>query len=249
MDNNSREWWKEYFAKEFLLIEGMPSKEINVKSVDFIEHGFNLPKGSRVLDLACGYGRISIELAKRGYAVVGLDYCKELLDIARQLSDKEGVKVEFVQGDMREMAYSNEFDGIVCWSNSFGYFPDEENEKVMRLIACSLKKKGKLIPDLHHRDAYIRKYLGRSWREQGDFFILSQWTFDVHLSRLNIEYTLVNLRTGEVKKTLNSFREYTLTEIKHMLKDAGLEFLKVYGDLTPHFNLNTDSMTVLAQKI
>lgn len=244
-------WWEEYFDEHFLLVEGIKPKEVNERSADFIEEVFKLPKGSLILDLGCGYGRIAIELAKRGYRVVGLDRSPKLLQMAKELAQQEGVEVEFVKADMREMGYQGEFDGVLSWDTSFGYFSDEENERVLKLIARALKQGGKLLLDLHHREAYIRKHLGKSWQRRGDYWILEDWTFDVYESRLNIKGFLIDPKAGRGVEYLNSFREYTLPELKRILEDAGLKIQRIYGDLNPtlkELDLNCDSVQTLAIK-
>ena len=246
-ERTHRDWWKEYFDRDYILIEDIPSEEVNLKCADFIERVFNLPQGSKILDLGCGYGRFSIELVKRGYIVVGLDYSKNLLDMARVEAKKENLEVKFIQCDMREMTYQNEFDGVLSWSTSFGYFSDEENEKVMQSIASSLKKNGKLLLDLHNRDYYIRQ-VGRKWYDKVDLFILADWKFDINLSRLNIEYNLLDLKTGKVCRTMNSFREYSFVELKRMIKDSGLELIRVYGDCSIPFSLDSHTLQILARK-
>src|SRR3954454_15571959 len=61
--------------------------------------------GERVLDLACGSGRHSLELKRQGFEVVGADISPELLEIARRDAAKEGLEVEFVEADLRELAF------------------------------------------------------------------------------------------------------------------------------------------------
>jgi SAM-dependent methyltransferase len=252
-DNNFRDdWWKEYFSKvgHYLVTEGI---KWDVKGeVDFIEKAFELPKGSRILDLACGYGRISIELASRGYNVLGSDFSNYFLEIGRSEAIKKKVKVEFVRGDMRDIRYYDEFDGVVCWSNSFGFFSDEENEKVLHLVVNSLKRNGRLMLDLHNKDAVIRNRLGKRWFKKDNFFILSDWSFDAGLSRSNIIETIIDESSGSVRKQVMSMREFTLHEMKRMLKDAGLEFLQVYGDTPKGFTAEgfsiDSSLIILAQK-
>lgn len=246
----SNSWWEEYFDECFLLVEGVKPKEVNERSVDFIENVFQLPKDGRILDLGCGYGRIAIELAKRGYQVVGLDRSSKLLQMARELAQQENIEIELVEADMREIKYRDEFDGVLSWDTSFGYFSDQENERVLKLIARALKPGGKLLLDLHHRDAYIRKHLGRSWQRRGDCWVLEEWTFDVHESRLNIKGFIIDLKAGRTVEFTNSFREYPLPELKRILEDAGLRVQGVYGDLSLSgpLDLDCDSMQVLAVK-
>ena len=80
-----------------------------------------------ILDLACGTGQHAVELASRGYSVVGYDLSVAMLARAADEAQDRSQKLNFLQGDMREMAFEEMFDGVYCWSTSFGYFDDEKN--------------------------------------------------------------------------------------------------------------------------
>jgi len=245
---NLQDWWKTYFTKEWLLLEPMKSKEVNVRSARFIVNALKIPSGARILDLGCGYGRISIELARMGYRVVGLDFSDDLLEIARQLARDQGVRVDFVQGDMRQLDYRHQFNAVVSWGTSFGFFSDKENEQVLQLVSQALTEDGKLLLDLHNRDAYIRKYVGTSEYDYESHKVRSIWTFDIITSRLNIEEEVLDKETNTTKTYISSFREYTIPELTLMLEKVGMTLVKIYGDLSDHFGLESDSLTILAEK-
>ncbi len=91
-----------------------------------------LEPGARVLDLACGHGRISLELARRGFHVTGLDLRPRSLELARVAAEGEGLEVEWIRADMREIPPGRRFDAVVNVFTAFGYFDDEpENQRVL----------------------------------------------------------------------------------------------------------------------
>ena len=87
--------------------------------------------GERVLDLACGIGRHSLELRRRGFEVVGVDISPELLEIAERSAAEEGLEVAFMQADLRELAFADEFDLVLSLNDgAVGYFEtDAENRR------------------------------------------------------------------------------------------------------------------------
>ena len=89
-----------------------------------------LPPEGRILDLACGYGRIAVPLARRGFQVTGLDLSKPLLAIARERAAQAGVTVEWRRADMRDIPseWSGQFDAVISIWNSFGYFRRRSRE-------------------------------------------------------------------------------------------------------------------------
>jgi len=118
-------------------------------------------------------------------------------------------------------------------------------------MARALKKEGKLLLDLHHRDAYIKRHLGRHWERKGNYLILRDSPFDVLHSRLEVKGVLFDVESRRTMEYVNSFREYTLSELRRMLREAGLEIQGVFGDLNLSkggLSLDCDSVQILATK-
>jgi len=103
-----------------------------------------LNKKQRILDLACGYGRFTIPLAKAGYNVEGLDLSPNLLEKAKNNARKEKLKIKFVEGDMTKLPYANEtFDAIICMWSAFIELTDEKDQiKALNEMLRVLKNKG-----------------------------------------------------------------------------------------------------------
>ncbi len=103
-------------------------------------------KYRRILDLACGIGRQHKYLRENGFEVFGVDSDGELIELARERNRIFG---DFYQiGDMRNISYKEEFDVVLNWYTSFGYFPDEENKLVLKNIHRALKPSGIFILDM-----------------------------------------------------------------------------------------------------
>jgi 2-polyprenyl-3-methyl-5-hydroxy-6-metoxy-1,4-benzoquinol methylase len=88
----------------------------------------SLEPGMRVLDVPCGEGRIAGRLARLGCEVVGVDYTERWVELAR----KHYPEATFELGDMRSLPYAEEFDAVVNWFTSFGYFDPETNDRIRR---------------------------------------------------------------------------------------------------------------------
>lgn len=132
------DWWQTAFGSNYSHLYQNIQSQTTPKIVSFLLS--ILPKG-RVLDLGCGDGRITKELLKAGYEAIGVDYSADMLAQAG-----EG---PYVQGDMRELDVSEQFDSVISIFTSFGYFDDREDDKrVVANVYRALKPGGVFVLDL-----------------------------------------------------------------------------------------------------
>src|SRR5262245_60362299 len=99
-------WYKDLFESDYVrfwLGAGRLSPERTTREIDFLLGKLNLSPVSRILDLCCGQSRHSVELAKRGFSVVGLDLSPTLLAMAREAATAAGLDIEWIEADMREV--------------------------------------------------------------------------------------------------------------------------------------------------
>jgi len=117
-------------------------------------------RGSDLLDLACGHGRIAKRLAARGVRVTGLDATALFLDRARAQAAAAGLEVEYVQGDMRSLPWpERSFDRVISWFTSFGYFADDENRRVLREACRVLRPGGTLLIETNNLAELLPRWL------------------------------------------------------------------------------------------
>ena len=128
MNAVSKEWWLDprcHFGELTIDSPRLHQRDNIQPAIEFICTELVLPTKARILDLCCGPGRYAVELAHRGYDVVGLDINEQYLALARQLAEREGVLATFLTGDMREIPFESHFDAIINVHTSFGYFDSE----------------------------------------------------------------------------------------------------------------------------
>ncbi|MBD3183627.1 methyltransferase domain-containing protein, partial [Candidatus Poribacteria bacterium] len=126
------EWYEKWFGEEYKLVYPHRNEEEAFEQVEFLKSHIDIPEGARILDLCCGCGRHAVELKRQGYDVVGVDLSDELLKMACDRAEECELIMQFIKCDMREIPYKNEFDLVVNFFTSFGYFDtDEEILKVL----------------------------------------------------------------------------------------------------------------------
>lgn len=139
-------WWQNVFDERYTFThEGSRPPEAEIQLLKTA-----LGSSKKVLDVACGEGRLAIPLAKTGYSVVGVDYSHYQIDRAKKYTRHAEVsnKVTFLQGDMRALTFHQEFDAAIIMFSSFGYFADEEDhQRVLQGVAEALIPGGVFVLD------------------------------------------------------------------------------------------------------
>jgi SAM-dependent methyltransferase len=226
------QWYREFFDDLYLRVyQPLEAPEQVRREVDFIVKALDLPAGAKVLDLCCGQGRHSLELARRGFQVVGVDLSEALLYAARKRAESEGLSVTFLHCDMREIDFADEFDAVINMFTSFGYLESEaEDEKVLGKVAQALKSGGKFLLDVVNRDRLVRDFQAREWHAADEgWLVLEERTFD-HLSGRTETRWVCVARDGVRYERLSSVRLYTASELRTMLERAGLKVTNLFGD-------------------
>ncbi len=223
-------WFQEVFTEEFLRTVPANIAELTDLEADFIAKSLKLKKKSRILDLACGYGRHSLELAERGYEMVGLDLSMPLLQRALAKAQERSLNVKFIHGDMRELNFSGVFDGCFIWDTSLGYFDDRMNLRVLQGVQRGLKTGGRILIDVINRDYVVRQTPTRMWWEGKGCIFLEESEFEYQTSTLHAKRSYI-YEDGTPPLEQNSYvRLYNVHELRQMLHVAGFKVLEVSGE-------------------
>jgi len=197
--------------------------------VDFLIEELGLAPGSAVLDIGCGTGRHSVELAKRGYRVTGVDISPGMLAEARKAADAAGVKVEWIQSDATRFTPTKAYDGAICLcEGAFGLLggADDAIEQplaILRNVAASLKPSGQFLLTALSAFRNIRRYTQQDVLE-GRFDPL---TLTEHGEMAPVEGA-PPVPTRE--------RAFVPSELRLLARIAGLEVLHIWGGTAGAWN-------------
>lgn len=156
--------WEEFFDAHAPAYMDNEFTGNTLREVDFLLEELALVPGAAILDVGCGTGRHAVELARRGYAVTGLDLSAAMLAQAALAAQAAGVTVTWVQSDATRFSFDQPFDAVVCLcEGSLGLLgttddPIQQPLAILRNIANSLKPRARAIMTVLNGAAMIRRY-------------------------------------------------------------------------------------------
>jgi SAM-dependent methyltransferase len=186
--------------------------------------------GPRVLDLCCGFGRITLELARRGFIATGVDLTPAYLAAAKDDAAYDHLDIEFVHDDVRNFRRPGAFDLAVNLYISFGYFDNREDDLLFaRNMYESVRSGGCAIIETLGKEMAVRDFVEAEWFERADFFVLTEYEAVNSWEGLKNRWILFNKNGEKIERTFTQ-RLYAATEIKSLLLEAGFSSVEIYGN-------------------
>ena len=216
--NAPSNWWETFFSGVAVDMwkDAIPPA-MSEGEAELVLKLLDIDRGSAVLDVPCGVGRIAIPFARRGYRVTGVDLSEESLVHAREASSE----VTWEHRDMRDLPWRGAFDGAYCVGNSFGYLDDAGNEAFLRSVATALKPGGTFVLEtpMAAESALLTIKERGWWKAGGDIHLLVANQFDPASGRMETEYTFVS--NGRVEVRRGTHRVYTYRQLVELMSAAG----------------------------
>jgi SAM-dependent methyltransferase len=238
---------EQVFDEDYLYFyEPWIDDETNDRQAELVWELLGLQAGDNVLDLACGHGRIANRLAQRGAKVTGLDATPMFLELAREDAKRRGVDVDYIEGDMRELPWSDRFDAVLCWFTSFGYFDDDDNRRVLRETYRALKAGGKLLIENNNVAQLLTRALPWVVSERNGDFMIDRWHFDPATSRGVTERIVI--RDGRSRRFEFFVRMFIAAELGDWCRDAGFGEVEFYDEEGAPLTAQGRRMITIARK-
>ena len=233
--------WEQFFDAHAPVYEENVFTKNTIREVDFLLEELHLAPGSVVLDVGCGTGRHAIELARRGYAVTGLDLSSEMLSRAEAAARAAKVHVEWVRSDATRFTFPAKFDAALCLcEGAFGLLgqgddPMDQPLSILCNISQSLRPKAKAIFTVLSGTAMLRRAQNKDVAE-GRFDPLTLVWSSEHPPREGLPP--VALRE----------RAFVPTELLLLFRMAGLSVLHMWGGTAGNWGrrtLDLDEMEIM----
>jgi len=156
--------WERFFDAHAPIYEENVFTRNTLREVDFLIGELDLAPGASILDVGCGTGRHAVELARRGYAVTGLDLSTGMLARAEKAAEAAGVQVRWFHADAASFTFPRRFDAAICLcEGAFGLLgqvddPIEQPLSILCNISRSLKPEAKALFTVLNGAAWFRRH-------------------------------------------------------------------------------------------
>jgi D-alanine-D-alanine ligase len=248
------DWWREIFNANYLRTDGdvVENTAMTEHESDLFLKILNPAKDSKILDLCCGQGRHSLELARRGFTrVTGLDRSHYLITRARNLNQKHGYNVIFKEGDARKLPFpADEYDFVIIPGNSFGYFESLQDDlKVLREVKRVLRPTGRLLIDITDGDYMRSNFQPRSWEWiDSNYFVCRERSLSGDNQRLISREVISHVKKGVIADQFYAERLYSTASIEKLLLEAGFDKITFNNELITDSVRNQD-LGMMAKRI
>ena len=240
------EWWRTLFNSLYLETDGdiVENDRNTEQEVDLLIRSAGLQRNDRILDLCCGQGRHSLELARRGFqCVTGLDRSRYLIRLARKRARQRNLLVSFHEGDARRFRLSDgEFHCVCVLGNSFGYFDRPEDDlAVLEAVKRALGTGGILVMDLMDGEWMRSHFEPRSWEwVDQNHFVCRERGLAEDGDRLISREVVVHAERGVIADQFYAERLYSKERMEVLMQRAGFGNLRFHSVTAPDSSRNQD---------
>ncbi|HZE87921.1 MAG TPA: methyltransferase domain-containing protein [Verrucomicrobiae bacterium] len=244
-----RDWYRRFFEGVALdFWAACIPAAITRSEAGFVAKKLRLGARARLLDVPCGLGRHSNELAAMGHDVTGVDLSADAIARATEIAAASGSPPRFVVSDMRSLAWRAEFDGACCLGNSLGYIEPKETGGFLRAIASTLKPGARFVVDTGMAaESILPRLRPNEWAQVDDITFLERNTYHPGDGCIETEYTF--LRGGERTVRTGLQWVFTLREIRAMFDEAGLDVEETLGSIAGEpFAIGSPLLVLVARK-
>lgn len=224
------------FLKHPLLTDERTSAEI-----DFIVAHLALPDGARILDVGCGFGRHSIALARRGYAVVGIDPSAAMIAAARERDEDDLVAFAVISAE--KFTTIEPFDAALCLFTTLGQITDErDNLEMLVSIGAALKPDGMVVVEVPQRKPAVAQLRSTDRVGNDERYAVIARTFDPETSIVTETFDIV---APEQSRTfVLRYRLFSFEELADALNESGFLVTAAFGDYAGE-SLTADHPTMI----
>lgn len=229
-----KNWYKRAFTKAYIeAFNNIFPEPINTE-ITFLKKYIPI-RNSKILDLACGYGRHALELTRLGGDVVGVDASTDFISLARERAVASSMKIDFIIGDIRTIDLRQTYDAVLLLGSVFGSGDDVANAQMIRNCSRHLRKGGVFVLELPNAIESVHAFTEKKsmvhtcvQKDGHEFEIIERYEFNI-ATMVKTSCWMGKKDKKIMHKFLSAIRYYTYPEIVIMLQSNHLRIKKSFG--------------------
>jgi len=247
------DWWQTLFSANYLRTDGdvVEDRRNTVADIDMILGAASPGKFDPILDLCCGQGRHSLELASRGFRrILGVDSSHFLIWLARRRAKKRGLDVSFREGDVRDLRLEpRTYKAILLMGNSFGYFEREEDDLGVIELLGQLASDGCVLSiDTTDGEWTLENYEPRSWEWiSNSRFVCRERAISADRTRLICREIITDVNRGVIADQFYCERLYSRQKLRDLLEIVGFSDLIFHA--TPNESFRNQDLGMMGHRL
>jgi SAM-dependent methyltransferase len=246
------DWYVDFFTElpnEFW--RRAVAAQATAQEVDFIVTRLRLPARARILDVPCGSGRHTLELAARGHDVSGVDISTEAIDHARRAAARAGLCIALSVGELRSIPRDGSFDAAICMGNSFGYLDLSGTREFVAALARAIRPGGGLVIDYAAAaESVLPGFIDKEPRHMalGDITVTGSNSYNVTKGALQSRYVFSR---GEQRVEATALHHvYSVAQVCDLLRLAGFADITFCGGPNGEpFELRSSRLLLSARRV
>ena len=200
-------------------------------------------------DVGCGGGWFTRAFQKHGYQMTGMDISSEMLDFAQETAFKEGIRSEYILGDITKTKLPARFDFVTAINDCVNYIPKNKLCNAFKNVRGALKKGGVFLFDISSMRKFREKIANTVSADDRDEITYLSFNREEE-DGVTMDVTLfVKRADGAFERLDETHRQYSYTEeeISSALENGGFEILEIEGHLGED-TVKSDRLTFFARK-
>jgi SAM-dependent methyltransferase len=222
-------WYETFFTAPINAFwEALVPQAVTDQEIVFIERHLQVAP-ARILDVPCGAGRHSLALARRGHRLTSLDISVDAVTRLKEVASKEALTLDVQLQDMSHISLDGEFDGAICFGNSFGYLPHASTRNYLRKLHSLLRGGGRFIVDTGMiAESILADTKPEATYEMGGYSFDVRNEYDPLTSRMNV-HTVLREGTNVWRQSFSQ-AVYTCGELVRLLDENGFALVGAYSN-------------------
>ena len=255
-------WANEYTSKQMLEYHLNEAIDVSSRNKGFIERSaewivshFGVNDKTTIADFGCGPGLYTTRLAENGASVTGIDFSANSIKYAKQVAEKQGLKINYVHANYLDFETTRRFDLITMIMCDFCALSPEQRKIILSKFSSILKPSGSVLLDVYSLDSFNQKeesaiyelnQLNGFWSSDDYYCFVNTFKYEKEKVTLD-KYTIIE--ESQTRIVYNWLQHFSKESLGKEFENNGFEVEGFYSNVAGGaFDPSSSEFAVVARK-